>query len=92
MTGRSEVLSFRSKRRTRRTARHLIRQDELVISHIIKNKTGVTASSRKICRVSTKQDFSYGRTKKQLPLTLKHREQRLEFAHKYRIQASGFHG
>ena len=43
-TGRPEDLPIRDKQRIRTTARHLIREDELVTSHIRKNKTGVTAS------------------------------------------------
>ena len=51
MTGRPEALSVRGKRRIRRTLRQLIRQDELVTSRIIKNKTGVTtASCQTICQ------------------------------------------
>ena len=56
-TERLEALSIRDKKRIRRMTRHLIRQDELVTSRFIKNKTGVTASRRIICRASAKQDL-----------------------------------
>ena len=40
--GRPVTMSVCDKRRIRTTTRQLVRQDELVISHIIKNKTGIT--------------------------------------------------
>ena len=71
-TGRPEALSVGDKRRIRRKTRQLIRQDDLVTSHIIKNKTGITACHWTICLTSDKQDFSYERIKKQLPLIPEH--------------------
>ena len=89
-TRRPESLSVRDKRRIRRTTHQLIRQDELVTSHIIKNKIGVTASRRTICRTTAKQDFSYKWIKKQLPLTPKHREERLKFSRKHIVKFTKF--
>ena len=71
-TGHPEALSFFDKGRIRTTTRQLTRQDELVTSHIIENKTGVTTSHWTICRASDKRDFSYERIKKQLPLRPEH--------------------
>ena len=48
-TGLPETLSVRDNKRVRMTARQLIRQDELVASRIIKNKTSTTASRRSVC-------------------------------------------
>ena len=39
--------------------RQLIRQDELVSSLIIKNKTGIAAFHQTICRTLAKQDFAF---------------------------------
>ena len=67
--GRPEALYVRNKRKIMTTTRQLIRQDDLVTIHMIKNKIGVTASRWTICRASDKQDFGYERIKKQLPVT-----------------------
>ena len=72
---------------------HLIRQDGLVISPIIKNKTGVAACHRTVCQASAKQDFSYERIMKQrpqLPLKPKHRKERLKFTHKHIVEFMDF--
>ena len=58
-TGCPEALSILDKNRTRRMTRHLLREDELVTSRIIKKKACVTASRRTICQALAKQGFRY---------------------------------